>query len=63
MHAGTKLDGGELVTSGGRVLGLTGTGPTLKAALDTAYKLCETVSFKGGFYRKDIAHRELERQK
>ena len=63
VHAGTKLDGGELVTSGGRVLGLTGTGPTLKAALDTAYKLCETVSFKGGFYRKDIAHRELERQK
>ena len=63
IHAGTKEANGEIVTSGGRVLGLTGTDKTLEGALAKAYALCEKVSFEGGFYRRDIAHRELNRRK
>ena len=61
IHAGTKSVGSDIVSSGGRVLGLTGTGDTLTEALDKAYSLCKKVSFDGAFYRRDIAHRELKR--
>jgi phosphoribosylamine--glycine ligase len=52
---------GNIVTAGGRVLGMVGSDATLQGALDKAYALCKTTSFKGGFYRRDIAHRELAR--
>ncbi|MBP3508786.1 phosphoribosylamine--glycine ligase [Oscillibacter sp.] len=59
-HAGDKLDGeGRLVTSGGRVLGVTATAPTLKEALTDAYDAAETVEFEGKYMRHDIGRRAL----
>ena len=59
-HAGDKLDGeGRLVTSGGRVLGVTAAGPTLKEALADAYTAAETVEFEGKYMRHDIGRRAL----
>ena len=58
--AGAKLDDGKLVTSGGRVLGVTATGDTLKDAIDNAYAAVEKVSFKNAYYRKDIGKRALQ---
>jgi phosphoribosylamine--glycine ligase/phosphoribosylformylglycinamidine cyclo-ligase len=54
FQAGTKLVNGELVTAGGRVLGLTGWGKDLPEALRKAYLAVEKVSFPGMQYRKDI---------
>ena len=58
-HAGTKVDGSDVVTSGGRVLTVTGTGTDLKAALDAAYGGLEKIEFEGMHYRKDIGGRAL----
>lgn len=62
IHAGTKLEGGKVVSAGGRVLGLTGFGKTLEEALSNAYSLAGLIKYEGGFFRRDIAHRELERR-
>ena len=61
FHAGTALDGEQVVTAGGRVLGITSLGKDLPDALSKAYIAVETISFKDAFYRNDIAHRELRR--
>ena len=65
FHCGTKRvqrDGGNaVVTSGGRVLSVTGLGPTLREAVDRAYAGVAKISFDGMFYRRDIAHRAFER--
>ena len=61
IHAGTKAVDGKILTAGGRVLGMVGTGATLPEALEDAYALCKKTSFDGAFYRRDIAHRELRR--
>lgn len=53
-HAGTALKDGKLVTSGGRVLGVTALGKTLDEALDKAYAAVEKIHFDGAHYRKDI---------
>lgn len=53
-HAGTRLDEGQLVTSGGRVLGVTATGDTLAGAVQSAYAACDKVSFEGVHKRGDI---------
>lgn len=58
--AGTKLQDGVQVTSGGRVLGVTETAPTLREAVDKAYRTMEKVSFQDMYYRKDIGARALE---
>ena len=59
-HAGDKLDGeGRLVTSGGRVLGITAMAPTLKETLADAYAAAETVNFDGKYMRHDIGRRAL----
>ncbi len=58
--AGAKLEGESLVTNGGRVLGATATAPTLKAAIDGAYKLVKQISFDGAFYRSDIGAKALK---
>lgn len=58
-HAGTALRDGRLVTSGGRVLGVTATGEDLPAALEKAYVAVREVSFDGAFYRRDIGARAL----
>jgi len=54
LHAGTKLDGDAVVTNGGRVLGVTATGPSLDAALAAAYAAAAHIHFAGMHYRKDI---------
>ena len=60
-HAGTKLsESGEFLTAGGRVLGITATGDTLKKALEAAYAAAQTVTFEGVHYRRDIGKRALD---
>jgi len=63
FHAGTKLEGkpgsGRLVTSGGRVLGVTALGDSLKMAARRAYEAVDSIRFDGMQYRKDIGHRAL----
>jgi len=54
FEAGTKCSGGETVTAGGRVLGVTAVGDTLSAALDQAYAGVSLISFEGMQYRSDI---------
>ena len=58
-HAGDKLSDGKLLTSGGRVLGVTATAPTLAEALKDAYAAAETVEFEGKYMRHDIGQRAL----
>ncbi len=59
-HAGTALRDGKLVTSGGRVLGVTATGADLPAALRKAYEAVNEITFDGAFCRKDIGARALQ---
>ena len=54
FHAGTKMENGNLVTNGGRVLGVSAIGDTLKEALDTAYNAISKISFEDMQYRRDI---------
>ncbi len=54
LHAGTKREGEKIVTSGGRVLGVTATGQTLDAALQKAYQAAAKIQFDGMHYRRDI---------
>ena len=62
VHAGTELrENGEVVTSGGRVLGAIGLGPTLAEAAERAYNLCDDVRFTSKYLRRDIGFRELNR--
>lgn len=61
FHAGTALSDGKLVTSGGRVLGITGFGATIEDAVKRAYSGMEKIHFEGIHYRRDIAHRALKR--
>jgi phosphoribosylamine--glycine ligase len=58
-HAGTKFDGTQLVSNGGRVLGVSGVADNFKLAREIAYKAVSTISFEGGFYRKDIGWRAM----
>lgn len=58
-HAGTALKDGKLVTSGGRVLGVTATGKDLETALQKAYAAVKEIHFDGAFHRKDIGQRAL----
>ncbi|MDO4852300.1 MAG: phosphoribosylamine--glycine ligase [Clostridia bacterium] len=57
LIAGAKEQNGRLITSGGRVLGVIGTGETLEKALDTAYARVKKISFANAFYRSDIGAR------
>ena len=61
FHAGTRRTGTEVVTTGGRVLGITGRGKTLAAAQEEAYRATRSIAFEGSHYRTDIAHRALSR--
>lgn len=54
FHAGTKLENNKIVTNGGRVLGVTGLGKTIKEAVDKVYAAVKVISFEGMHYRKDI---------
>lgn len=59
FQAGTKLSEGKIVTSGGRVLGVTGWGNDLRAALDAAYGAVKSIEFEGMHYRRDIGWKAL----
>lgn len=60
FHSGTALKGEKIVSSGGRVLGITGMGPTLKTAFIRAYSGVKAVSFEKAHYRKDIGYRAIK---
>jgi phosphoribosylamine--glycine ligase len=60
FQAGTKLSEGKIVTAGGRVLGVTGWGEDLQAALARAYDAARQISFAGMQYRHDIGWRALD---
>lgn len=62
FHAGTKMKGKDIVTNGGRVLGVSATANTLEEALRKAYKAIEKISFDGIQYRKDIGKKELSHE-
>ena len=53
-HAGTALKDGQIVTNGGRVLGVTVTAPTLDEAIDGAYAAARPIHFEGMHFRRDI---------
>ena len=55
IHAGTALSGDDLVTAGGRVLAVVGTGPTVSAAREAAYAGVDEIAFDGAQHRTDIA--------
>ena len=59
FHAGTALSGGRTLTSGGRVLGVTGLGGTIKEAIDAAYAGVGRISFEGAYFRNDIGAKAL----
>jgi len=63
FHAGTKKDGDEFFTSGGRVLGVVGCGKDIEEAIQNTYRGVEKIQFDGMHYRKDIAYRSLARKK
>jgi phosphoribosylamine--glycine ligase len=62
FHAGTRrLADGATVTAGGRVLGVTGAGASIREAIDAAYRGVGLIRFEGCHYRGDIGHRALGR--
>jgi phosphoribosylamine--glycine ligase len=61
FHAGTRLDAGHVVTSGGRVLCVTGLGDSLRMARSRTYDALASIRFDGMQYRRDIGHRALKR--
>jgi phosphoribosylamine--glycine ligase len=61
FHAGTKRDGTRLVTNGGRVLGVTASGPDLQSAIDATYTAVAKIQFESLHFRKDIGQKGLRR--
>ena len=62
FHAGTAAQDGKIVTAGGRVLGVVAEAADVRAAVKKAYAGVDAIHFTDKMYRKDIAHRALERQ-
>ncbi|CAI1240762.1 phosphoribosylamine--glycine ligase [Serratia proteamaculans] len=63
FHAGTRMQGDDVVTSGGRVLCVTALGETVAQAQQRAYQLAEGIQWPGSFCRKDIGYRAIARGK
>lgn len=61
FHAGTSITDNQVVTSGGRVLGVTAKGHNIKEAIAKAYRAVESISFAGMHYRKDIGFRAISK--
>jgi len=62
FHAGTSMDGDQLVASGGRVLNVTASGANVTEAQAAAYEAVDAISFPSGFCRRDIGWREIARE-
>lgn len=62
FHAGTKLRDGDVVTNGGRVLGVTAIGGTIAAAKTRAYEAVDRIHFEGAYCRRDIADKAIRRK-
>ncbi|MBF0183667.1 MAG: phosphoribosylamine--glycine ligase [Magnetococcales bacterium] len=62
FHAGTRLQAGEVVTAGGRVLGVTALGSTVAEAQQRAYATVQTIHWSGVYYRHDIGYRAIKRE-
>ena len=62
FHAGTGLEGSQVVTSGGRVLCVCALGDTVAAAQSEAYQACRAISWQGLYFRQDIGHRAVARE-
>ncbi|MGQ0660078.1 phosphoribosylamine--glycine ligase [Sphingosinicella sp.] len=62
FHAGTALREGALVANGGRVLNVTASGASVRAARDAAYRAVDRIAFPSGFCRRDIGWREIARE-
>jgi phosphoribosylamine--glycine ligase len=62
FHSGSVLKDGQLLTAGGRVLGVTAAAPSLEDALASAYQAMDLIHFDGMYYRRDIGHRALRRK-
>ncbi len=60
FHAGTALNGNNVVTSGGRVLCVTALGHNVRTAQKPAYEIADHISFDGMQLRRDIGHRAIE---
>ncbi|MGC4026994.1 MAG: phosphoribosylamine--glycine ligase [Mesorhizobium sp.] len=63
FHAGTALKDGQIVANGGRVLNVTATGKTVAEAQIAAYRAVDAIDWPGGFCRRDIGWRAVEREK
>ncbi|MDH5488890.1 MAG: phosphoribosylamine--glycine ligase [Rhodospirillaceae bacterium] len=61
FHAGTAMQDGKLVSTGGRVLGITATGKSVKEAQELAYKAVDAIDWPGGFCRRDIGWRAIKK--
>jgi len=61
FHAGVDRQEGRLLTNGGRVLGVTATGPDIQSARDNAYRAVAGIHWEGAYYRRDIARKALTR--
>ena len=59
FHAGTKQQGEDIVTSGGRVLGVTALGGNVQMAIEKAYQAVGNIQWQGAHYRKDIGQKAL----
>jgi phosphoribosylamine--glycine ligase len=59
FHAGTRREGDQILTAGGRVLGVTSTGETFMEAREKVYQAIGKIAFDGAYYRKDIGHRAM----
>jgi len=62
FHAGTKIINNKVVTNGGRVLGVTGLGSTIKEAIGNTYAAVEQINFKGMHFRRDIGNKAVKLQ-
>jgi phosphoribosylamine--glycine ligase len=62
FHSGSSQVGEQILTAGGRVLGVTAAGSTLEEALDQAYQALGEIHFEGMYFRRDIGHRALKKK-
>lgn len=63
FQAGTRLDGNRLQTNGGRVLCCTALGDSVQSAQASAYELVQSISWEGAYFRTDIGHRAIARER